>query len=615
MKRLLILVLLFIHVVTFGQSEPPSQVFYGRLYEFKTALRIDSLLLMPRGDTINIRPSLLAPGAMLYRIQDSSYYGYNGKYWKKLTIGISAAIDSAVYIPNTAVLQYRYTNGTYLAVPTGLVDSLSRRVDSAFLRNDTLFLRRLAGNVPVKITGIPIANITGLTDSLLNKPTLAAADARYAFRTRTLNVAAGAGISVTGGVQNLANNVSWTVTNTGILNQTAVEEAKDFRISGIGYIGALKLGYPLLMTTSAHPKLFISSNAIDAQLARIVQYNNNNDAALDSLGGFIFTRSNNNVVSFTDTTNQYGYVRNGLLLGSIGFAGVNLGASVLAGRPSFGIQMARIISRAESNFTDNVASSGNLSFWTKGSGDAIMSQRMIVTSLGNVGIGAGTPNSTLHVQGSVAFPIRTTNANRTLDGTDYFVNVNNTSNVVITLPTAVGIAGRAYVVKKTTNNANTVTFNTTAGQTIDGSASGVLSLPGNNYGYGIYSDGANWSIKQWYAPPSTFNVTTQAVNTPWQPSTQRLTRVFYNIEITANAIISLGSIGQVFLEISPDGSTGWTSISSGREGVNTGIAITTASTVSLSGIVPRGYYARIRTNNVVGTPTYSSATGFEEYFN
>jgi hypothetical protein len=65
-------------------------------------------------------------------------------------------------------------------------------------------------------------------------------------------------------------------------------------------------------------------------------------------------------------------------------------------------------------------------------------------------------------------------------------------NQTITLPTAVGISGNIYFVKKIDSSANTVTINTTSSQTIDGATSRVIY---DRYSsYMVVSDGSNWYI-------------------------------------------------------------------------------------------------------------------------
>lgn len=83
--------------------------------------------------------------------------------------------------------------------------------------------------------------------------------------------------------------------------------------------------------------------------------------------------------------------------------------------------------------------------------------------------------------------------NYTLTATDITVLGNATSgSITLTLPTAVGVTGQTYFLKKTDSTANTVTVATTSSQTIDGQASKVLSIQYD--GIQVASDGANWVI-------------------------------------------------------------------------------------------------------------------------
>jgi len=79
------------------------------------------------------------------------------------------------------------------------------------------------------------------------------------------------------------------------------------------------------------------------------------------------------------------------------------------------------------------------------------------------------------------------------DYDDYIIGVTSTASVrTITLPTAVNVAGRVYIVKDESGGAatNNITIATTSSQTIDGASTKVINT---NYGfYWVYSDGANW---------------------------------------------------------------------------------------------------------------------------
>lgn len=61
-----------------------------------------------------------------------------------------------------------------------------------------------------------------------------------------------------------------------------------------------------------------------------------------------------------------------------------------------------------------------------------------------------------------------------------------------TLPTAVGISGTVYRVKRLNSGPNTVTIGTTSAQTIDGATTQVLTVQYSSVD--LISDGANWGI-------------------------------------------------------------------------------------------------------------------------
>jgi len=61
----------------------------------------------------------------------------------------------------------------------------------------------------------------------------------------------------------------------------------------------------------------------------------------------------------------------------------------------------------------------------------------------------------------------------------------------VTLPTAVGIAGRQYTIKKVDSSANTVTIASPAG-TIDGAATKALASQWQ--AARVLSDGQNWFV-------------------------------------------------------------------------------------------------------------------------
>ena len=76
---------------------------------------------------------------------------------------------------------------------------------------------------------------------------------------------------------------------------------------------------------------------------------------------------------------------------------------------------------------------------------------------------------------------------------DYIITGDATTGAfTITLPTAVGIAGREYIIKKVDSSANAITVDANASETIDGALTQVIS---DQYtSITIVSNGSNWYI-------------------------------------------------------------------------------------------------------------------------
>ncbi len=105
--------------------------------------------------------------------------------------------------------------------------------------------------------------------------------------------------------------------------------------------------------------------------------------------------------------------------------------------------------------------------------------------LGYVGTGQPpTPTSSLDIKGSFATDITTVTGNTTLDATHKTVLVNNTGTAIITLPSAVGIKGRTYEIKKISAASNDVDIPNVDGRTI--------TLTIQDSAITVKSDGTSW---------------------------------------------------------------------------------------------------------------------------
>lgn len=95
-----------------------------------------------------------------------------------------------------------------------------------------------------------------------------------------------------------------------------------------------------------------------------------------------------------------------------------------------------------------------------------------------------------HTGGSMKLNYLAKTANYTVTVNDYMIDC--TSNTfTLTLPTAVGVTGRVYILKNS-GTATTITIATTSSQTIDGAAPGTITTMTP---LRVISDGANW--KTW----------------------------------------------------------------------------------------------------------------------
>ncbi len=86
-------------------------------------------------------------------------------------------------------------------------------------------------------------------------------------------------------------------------------------------------------------------------------------------------------------------------------------------------------------------------------------------------------------------------ANYTVLTTDDVITMSATGGArTVTLPTAVGLSGRKFTIKKIDATSNAAQLLTTSGQTIDRYASGALYLSYQDSSITVVSDNANWII-------------------------------------------------------------------------------------------------------------------------
>lgn len=152
---------------------------------------------------------------------------------------------------------------------------------------------------------------------------------------------------------------------------------------------------------------------------------------------------------------------------------------------------------------------------------------------------------------------------------------------------------------------------------------GTYSLPGSGTtAQVILGDGTVGSVPlpaySYNMTPSHSIVTTAAAANGWQISSTRTAMVTYSTTIVSTATIAGSATGYVVLEISATNSSSagsWQEIARTANGQAVSLAVTLQSVSTgggqVMGLVPAGYYVRLRLVNTAGTPTYTYNSGEE----
>jgi hypothetical protein len=245
--------------------------------------------------------------------------------------------------------------------------------------------------------------------------------------------------------------------------------------------GNLGVGTAVSFNATAPEKLLVNAGTTTSYNAVVAKGSVNNYFQLNINNQNAGTNASSDVVATADNGNEtINYVD----------LGINSSANTSG---SMGNADDAYLYTTGNNFVMGTANPGmSLIFLTGGTSEAT-NQRMVITGAGNVGINATAPNSTLQVTGSLAMSVTTKTANATVAAIDFTVLCNNPAgSITITLPSAVGIGGRIYIIKKTSAAGNNVTVVCIGAQTIDGSA--AYTLINQFSSIMIQSDGVNWGI-------------------------------------------------------------------------------------------------------------------------
>lgn len=217
----------------------------------------------------------------------------------------------------------------------------------------------------------------------------------------------------------------------------------------------------------------------------------------DTSCNIIATGSSNTAVGFgniTDGAGSSGNVYMGYLTGSSNASGVS--QSIAIGfKTNVGTDNTIAIGRNISNGTAGSAMIGN----TPNTGDEmnVTAASVTVSALPSgqcVQTGTG---GLLSVTGAACaggnLGLSEVSGNFTFGSTSTVVLADASgASLTVTLPTAVGVTGKVFTVKRTNSGANTVTVGTTGGQTIDGATTQIYTVQYTSLDF--ISNGTNWSI-------------------------------------------------------------------------------------------------------------------------
>lgn len=121
-------------------------------------------------------------------------------------------------------------------------------------------------------------------------------------------------------------------------------------------------------------------------------------------------------------------------------------------------------------------------------------ERARITETGEFGIGTSTPNSTLHVNGSVSYAYLITSASGSVSAANKTIEINGNTVTIQTLPSAIGIAGRehTFINASNVNQIVATTLSQTIGNLPTGNKTSITLRKGD--WITVISNGSNWRI-------------------------------------------------------------------------------------------------------------------------
>lgn len=271
--------------------------------------------------------------------------------------------------------------------------------------------------------------------------------------------------------------------------------------------------------------------------------------------------------------------------GTTDWFGITNKPTTLAG---FGITDA-VSQTALSSSLSNYATTSSLSSYAT---TASLSNYATTANLANYAttsaLSSGLAGKYAQPGGTTAQYIRGDGSLATLDAYPAGTNPANylTSISASQVTTALGFtpltqAGTRSAISLTTTGSGAATYN---------SATGVINVPTPQT-----------------AQARVFANPTRALNTAFQISATRDAQVVYTVDISVTSVLLAGASGRAYLDYADDSAftTNVVTINSSPNATGGVLNVTNLGGGNVTGIIPAGKYARIRTVNVSGTPTFT----------